>query len=124
MANEINVVVGATLNVTAIGLKHQTAVDSYQMDQATPNLIDTTVTIPTSDTVVDLSALADPGLVIIRNLDSANFVDYGPESAGALVPMGRLEAGKPAQFVMAPGVVLRMLADTGSVAVHIAAYDR
>ncbi len=51
------------------------------------------------------------GWLFIRNLDATNYVKWGPKS-GTMVEMGRIYPGKTAgPFFVAPGVVLRMVAN-------------
>jgi hypothetical protein len=80
-----------------------------------------TVSIPTTagGTVVDLSALTTPGWAYFKNLDDTNYVQHGPESGGAMVAYGRLEAGEPAGLRLDPGVTVRMLANTAACLVQI-----
>lgn len=79
-----------------------------------------TLTIPTSDTAVTLTGITTPGWAIFRNLDATNYVDFGPDSGGAIVPFGRMEAGEPACFRLQPsGLTLRMQANTASCRVEI-----
>jgi hypothetical protein len=55
------------------------------------------------------------GVFGFKNLDATNFVDIGPESAGAMVPMIRLKPGESCEGRFKPGIVIRAQADTGLV---------
>lgn len=55
------------------------------------------------------------GLVFFQNLDSSNYVTFGPKSAGAMVPMVRLEAGEYCFMRLEPGITLRGQANTAAV---------
>jgi hypothetical protein len=72
------------------------------------------VSVPTSDTVISLAGLTTPGLVCITNHDTANYVEFGPTSAGAIVKMIKVPAGQSAVFYLAASVVLRGIANTGA----------
>lgn len=77
-----------------------------------------TVAVGTSEEDIAFGDVT-PAWVIIKNLDATNFVKYGPKSAGAMVEFGRLYPGMASLFYMAPGVTLRMVADTASCNVRI-----
>jgi len=64
-----------------------------------------------------------PGLVVMQNLDSINFVTWGPKSGGAMVACGRLDPGKTARFYLKAGVTLRAIADTAACDVTIKGYN-
>lgn len=71
--------------------------------------------IGTSAETVDLGDISYPGYVYLENLDSTNYVDYGPDSGG-MVTMGRLLAGECAVLRLAPsGVTLKAQANTADV---------
>lgn len=83
-----------------------------------------TVTIPTTagGTVVSFPDLTTLGWLYMRNLDSANYVTFGPTATGALVPFGRMQAGEPAVLRLEPGISLRLLANTAPVKVQFKAF--
>lgn len=59
----------------------------------------------------DISTL---GYVYFENLDSTNYVEFGPKS-GTMVPLIRLEAGDSAVMRLKPGITLRGQANTAAV---------
>jgi len=59
------------------------------------------------------------GWCFLFNLDDTNFVTYGPNSAGSMVPFGRIEAGEPAAFRLEPGITIRAQADTAAVELDV-----
>lgn len=79
--------------------------------------------IGTSEEVVAFGDVSVNGWLYLHNLDAANYVTWGPESAGAMVAMGRIEAGEKAWFRVAPSVVLRAQADTGAVLLDVRLYE-
>jgi hypothetical protein len=81
-----------------------------------------TVSIGTSEEDVAFGDVT-PSLLIMQNLDGTNFVKYGPKSAGSMIEFGRLAAGKTTRLFLAPGVTLRMIADTGACKVLIKGYN-
>lgn len=64
-----------------------------------------------------------PNLVVMRNLDGTNYVKYGPKSGGSMIEFGRLKPGTSARFILAPGVTLRMIANTAACKVLIKGYS-
>jgi hypothetical protein len=79
--------------------------------------------IGTSEEVIDFGDVVTNGYAILRNLDTTNYVDYGPESSGALVLMGRLKAGEVAILRVSPGVVMRAIAHTAAVKLDVRLYE-
>ena len=80
------------------------------------------VTAPTggAGTVLTLS-VTTLGWLWLRNIDDSaapNFVTWGVDSAGSLVPVGRLKPGEDAWFRLEPGVTLRLRADALGVPVQ------
>lgn len=82
-----------------------------------PGLVD----VGTAEEVVGFGDVT-PALCIIQNLDTTNFVTYGPESAGAMVTLGKVKAGQHDVVHLGPTVVLRIKADTAACKVNIQAY--
>ncbi len=79
-------------------------------------------TIGTSEEVVVTGDIAANGWCLLVNLDEDNYVEYGPESGGAMVAFGKLKPGEFAWFRLKPGVVLRAQADTADVQVDVRVY--
>ena len=77
-----------------------------------------TVTVTTSEGDITIG-LTTPGNIIIENLDSANFVTYGPKSAGSMILFGKILAGDWHKMYLGASVTLRMKADTASVKLRI-----
>lgn len=64
-----------------------------------------------------------PGIVIIQNLDSTNFIKYGPKSGGVMVEFLKLSAGRFAIIEMQGSAIIRAIADTAAVKVRIRGYN-
>lgn len=84
-------------------------------DKATIGAEGNTQIIGTSDEVVSFGDLAAARWCALRNLDTTNYVDIGPESGGAIVPLIRLKPGEACLFPLKPSAVLRGQANTSSV---------
>lgn len=79
------------------------------------------VTVGDSEEAISFGDLVSPALVRLENLSDSYDVTYGPESGGAMVPLGTLRRrvmesgakvydGGIAVFEVSPGVTLRMQA--------------
>jgi len=122
MANEI------TLNVRAQvvngdfndGFNPGTA----QINQAAVGADGGIVNVGTSEEDLDLSKLTTPGLVMLKNLDDTNFVQYGPKNATlAREDFAKLLPGDVAVLRLDSSVTLRWSADTAAVNVHVKAFE-
>ena len=82
-----------------------------------------TVNIGTSAELISLGDITSAGYCYIRNLDATNYVEIGPTSGGALVPMLRLKAGQEALMPLTPSVALRGQANTAACDVLIAVIE-
>ena len=100
MANEISTLIRLTLknptaSTTAALLEAVFDSGTVNLTQTTQAVFADTVTVSTSDQALSLPTsskftAALQGILCARNLDATNYVDIGPESAGALVGFGRL----------------------------------
>ena len=81
------------------------------------------VAVGTSEEVISFAELTTLGVIQITNLDTTNFVDFGPESSGAMVAAVRIKAGEVWQFRLVPGVTYRAKADTLACNVVFSAFN-
>ena len=73
------------------------------------------LTIGTSEESVSLSELGTEGFAWFQNLDDTNYVQWGPDSGGSMVAVGRMKAGEVAgPFRLEPGLTLKMKANTAA----------
>lgn len=122
MANEMQS--SCSLRVTNGHLKSNLNSGTVNITQAvakgpTPG----TVNVGTSEEVISFAELTTLGVIQIINLDTTNFVQFGPESAGAMVAAIRLKPGEPNQFRLEPGVTYRAKADTAACNVQFMAFN-
>lgn len=128
MSNEISFNQNVSLRIPGIVNPVQWSVNR-NFDQATPLAQTEILTISTADTVLSLATVTTPAWLIIQNLDTTNYLDIGPTSAGAIVPMIRLAPGAtgiPGAGVaipLTPGVTLRTQAHTASVQVSVQVWN-
>lgn len=82
------------------------------------------VVVGTSEEDLDLGDISTPGIVAFKNLDSTNYVTYGPNNSGSMVAFGRLEPGETHVIRLGPsGVTLRWQANTAAVKVQVFALE-
>jgi hypothetical protein len=113
MSDEITV--SASLKVRNGNLRADINPGALQIDQAvargpSPG----SVNVGTSEEVISFAELATLGWCLIQNLDATNYVDFGPESGGAMVAAIRVEAGEVALFRLVPGTTYRAKANTAA----------
>lgn len=124
MADELQLTLGVTYaNGNA---KDTVASETQKITQTTQMFHASLVSVGTSEedlSVGDITA-SNGCWVYMKNVDSTNFVKFGPKSAGNMVEFGRLYAGKSAWFFLAPSVTLRWIADTAAVKVMTKLYEK
>lgn len=113
MSDEISLLISAT--VVNGNFRAEFKPPNLKIDQAAGARGGYTQAIGTSEEVVVFGDVSTEGYIFLRNNDTVNFVEYGPEDTGAMVTVGKLKAGEIAAFRMSPSVVLRAQADTATV---------
>ena len=121
MADEINL--AFTISVSN-GNFFYDRTETIIMDQATasganPGVVN--VGTASGGEVIALGDIATEGVGVIKNLDTTNFVEVGPESGGVIVPLLKFKPGEGFPLRLSPGQVYRARADTGvcKLLVHI-----
>lgn len=117
MAGTLRVTVGAELT-------NGYAKDSFQPGQITVTQdaiggVHSIVTIGTSEEAITTTDVSTLGWCFMRNLDTANYVEWGPESGGSMVAVGRMEFGEVVACRLKPGITLRAQANTAACKVEI-----
>lgn len=117
MANEL------TINLTAqlVNGLHKELIQpgQLQVTQNTQLAHCPVVVVGTSEEDFDDGDVTTLGWLFMQNLDSTNYVTYGPKSAGVMVAFGRIKPGEVAAFRLEPGVIMRWIANTSSVKVKV-----
>jgi hypothetical protein len=123
MANEITAYL--SLDVANGYLSFPFSTGQLQFDQTTARAGNPgTVNIGTSQEDIALGDLVNPGYVFIQNLDTTNYVQVGPKSAGVMVNAIRLYPRQFAFFPLDSAVTLRAVANTAAVNILVLALDR
>lgn len=76
------------------------------------------VIVGTSEEVLSTVDVTNKGVMILQNLDDTNYVEYGPESAGAMVAFGKIKPGEVALLRLTPAVTFRWQANTANVKMY------
>ncbi len=89
------------------------------LTQTNAGIVQRIQAVPTSDTVVTLTGITTPSIIVIENTDSTNYIDIGSTVTGAIAPLARLQPGKWIAFEAYPSVVVRAQAHTATVTIKI-----
>lgn len=117
MANEISSTVG--LSVVNGNLRIQFPQLTRQYNQTASGLSDQVLSIGTSAEDASFGDVATPGLVVLHNLDSANYVEYGMSDGGTIKKLAKLNAGDVHLIRLAASTTLRLQANTAACKVRI-----
>lgn len=114
MANEIRL--STNVNITNGNFKYNRTI-SKQIDQANvgggnPG----TVSIGTTEETINFGDIATEGLIVMENLDTTNYIQWGFSTG---VYGGRMEAGEPAIFRAEPGLTLYVKSNTATCKAYI-----
>lgn len=129
MSNEITINISNTLqnpSTSATGaLKHSFAPGAIKVNQSAQLMWAEAITMTTTDTLIGFTGVTTPGWVMLQNMDSTNYVQYGPNNAGAILTFGKLKPGEPATFRLDSSLTsgFRFKANTASCVVFFAIYN-
>ncbi len=121
MADEIVITVLAEL--TNGNFKDRIDHGQQKFDQTAIGASSNVVNVGTSEEDVSVGDVTTLGWCFVRNLDTTNYVTWGPKSSGSMVAVGRIEAGEVICFRLEPGVTLRWIANTASCLVDIRIFE-
>lgn len=130
MADELQITFALTYSNPSSGtspmLKDTVASATTKITQTTQMMNASCVSVGTSeeDIAVGDITVSNGYWLYLKNVDTTNFVKYGPKSAGNMVEFGRLYSGKEAWLFVAPSVTLRWIADTAACRVLAKAYEK
>lgn len=121
MDNAIQIVL--VVNVANGAFRDMFSPGQINVDQAAVGRGGYVQSIGTSEEIVQFGDVVTAGYLVLRNLDETNWVEYGPESGGAMVSFGKLKPGEVAVLRLKPGVVMRAKADSGAVKLDVRLYE-
>ena len=118
MANEISVGISGSLSNTK--LTESFNYGTLKFDQTTVGSHGPTVIVPSSGEIeFNKGDIGTLGWMFIRNLDTTNYIEWGPKSLGSMVGVGRIEPGECVALRLKPGVVIRWQANTAPVKIKV-----
>lgn len=124
MANEITIT--PALKLANGNLTETQSPGAVQFTQNAQKMFKDTIALTAGSdtnisTLIGATMLTTYGWAYIWNLDATNYVQLGPDSSGAIVPMIRLakKGEAPAVFRLEPGITLRAKANTGNCVILV-----
>lgn len=127
MANEITLQYSLNLQNPASGsvatgqapLKDSLS-EQLQITQSAVGLAAGVMAVPVAatGTALPISGVSTPGYLLLRNLDTTNYVQFGVQVAGTFYPLGRLKPGEMALYRLDSGASLYLRANTAAVNVQ------
>ncbi len=102
--------------------KGEFPISSLRPTQTTTGIKQNKQTIATSDTTITFTGLTQARWCAIKNTDSTNYVEIGPDATG-MVKMVTLLPGESFPFPISPGITLKAKAHTGAVAIELFALE-
>ena len=115
MSNEIKTSVG--LNVTNGNFKF-TFSNQGSYNQTTLGGDSGIVTVSTTASTLTYADVSTEGMMLLQNLDSTNYVTYGPASGGTIVNFGRINPGEVHLLRLTPGITFKWQAHTAACQVY------
>lgn len=82
-----------------------------------------TVSIATSATTITPGSVSTLGVMVVENLDAANFVKIAVDDGGTPKYWGKVKAGESFPIRLLPGTTVKMIADTAAVKVQLTVYE-
>ena len=120
MADEIAITLA--VSVTNGNFLDNINMGTLQFNQSNEGVDGSVVEIATSETTISLSDLTTEGYMLLRNLDTTNYIDIGPDSTGQ-VDFIRLLAGEVALFPLTPGPTVKATANTAACNLFVRAWE-
>jgi len=121
MADELSVTILAT--ITNGNFKDRVDHGVQTFDQTAIGAASNVVSVGTGEEDVAIGDISTLGWCFVRNLDATNYVTYGPKSSGAMVALGRIEAGEIHALRLEPGITIRWKANTATCLVDLRIFE-
>jgi hypothetical protein len=121
MANELRFSGGTDLANGS--LMDSTPQQTLLVTQSLAALLSKVVSVTTSEADLTTTEITTLGWARIQNLDTTNYVQYGPKSGGSMVALGRLKPGEWALLRLEPGITLRWVANTATCKVLVKTFN-
>lgn len=121
MSGTIKVTTGVTH--TNGSLSVPVASETKEITQNGQIVFQDTPTIATSATTITTGSISTLGIMVIKNLDPANFMKIGLDVGGTPAYFGKVKAGERYPFRLVPGITIKAIADTAAVKVQVTIYE-
>jgi hypothetical protein len=121
VANELQFSAGTTLANGS--LTDSTPLQTLLVTQSLAAMLTKVVSVTTSEADLTTTEITTLGWAWIQNLDTTNYVQWGPKSGGSMVPVGRLEPGEWALLRLEPGITIRWVANTATCKVLVKIFN-
>lgn len=115
MADEIQITCAVVVEKGS--MKYSFQPDALSIDQTSIGRGGHTQSVGTTEELLDIGDLLVEGWVVLHNLDTTNYITWGPQdpgSVGAMIAVGKLKAGEFAIFRMDPSITLMAKANTAA----------
>lgn len=125
MANEITVSIRGDMTYPSSYPKNESFnPGTVQITQTNKVLYKDIISVTTADAAVAIGGVgaATQGYCFLQNLDTTNYVDFGPDDTGVIKPAVRLKPNEPHAFRLVPSVTYRWQANTATCKVLIVIY--
>lgn len=96
---------------------------TVQVSPSAKKAISKTVSVTTSAAALDFTGLTAARYIALRNLDTTNYVDIGPDNTGTMVGLIRLLAGESCMLPLKPSTTIKAQANTATCSVQMMACD-
>lgn len=121
MASEIKLTISGT--IAKGSFKDSITGETFNITQTGNGSHSPVVSVGTSEEDLTVGDVTTLGWLYLKNLDAANFIQWGPKSAGSMVAVGRLKAGEFVLLRLEPGITIRWIANTAAVNVQVKLYQ-
>lgn len=112
MADELSFNLSITVDKTP--LYETITPGTFQFDVSAIGLAAGVQVVGTSAEAIVTTDVASLGWCYLQNLDSTNFILYGPDDGGTLKDFGKMLPGEIAWLRLKPGITVKAKADTAS----------
>lgn len=123
MANTISLLTGIQHTRTSPQAPVNVQTQTTNITQSGNIVFTDTPTIATSATTITTGSISTLGLIVLENLDAANFVKIAVDDGGTPKYWGKIKAGERFIFRAFPGTTIKAIADTAAVKLQVTIYE-
>lgn len=123
MANTISLLTGIQHTRTSPQAPVNVQTQTTNITQSGNIVFSDTPTIATSATTITTGSISTLGIMVVENLDAANFIKIAVDDGGTPKYWGKVKAGERFPIRLLPGTTVKMIADTAAVKVQVTIYE-